>query len=233
MKFGLTQTFTCSYLADHEEQLLVYVDQDNESLKHQYGVLISAGFRRSGDQIYRPQCPSCQACQSIRIPVDMFTPSKSQSRVMRKNQDIRVFPSLTDKPEYYDIYEAYINHRHSDGSMYPASKQQYASFMKSDWMRPHFLECYLGGELIAVAVTDEVNNGFSAMYTFYNPEYESRSIGIFAIISQIKYTLLANKSFLYLGYQVDECAKMNYKSKFLPHQRFLDNKWQLFTKKEA
>lgn len=230
MKFGLTQRFDCSYLDDQQEQLLVFVDEQQAVNQH-YELLIGAGFRRSGEQIYRPHCPKCQACQSIRIPVEQFAPSKSQKRILKRNQDIEIRVSRENKPEYYQLYEQYINQRHSDGSMYPASEQQYFSFVGSQWNVPLFIEFYLEQRLIAVAVTDELEHALSALYTFFAPELSQRSMGTLAILNQIRLSQQMNKAFLYLGYQVDACAKMNYKSKFFPHQRFFANKWQQISKK--
>lgn len=233
MKFGLTQQFTCSYLPEQQEQLLVYVsDTDiNTCTKEQYEVLISNGFRRSGDQVYRPHCPACNACQSIRIPVEMFRPSKAQTRIINKNKDIRMSVSNQDREEYYQLYQKYINTRHRDGSMYPASLQQYRSFIGSGWIDPLFLEFHKGDNLVAVAVTDLLEHALSALYTFFDPEYAQRSLGLYAITRQIDYASQLKKPFVYLGYQVDACQKMRYKSKFMPHQRFFDNKWQLISKK--
>lgn len=230
MKFGLTNAFSCSYLPEQKEQLLVLVDENSFDYQ-QYDLLIAAGFRRSGEQIYRPHCPSCDACQSIRIPVEEFKPSSSQKRILNKNKDIHVIVVYEDKPEYYPLYEEYINTRHHDGSMYPASKQQYSSFIQSLWSEQLFIESYLNDELVAVAVTDVVAHGLSALYTFFAPELEHRSIGTFSILHQIKQASAMGKRYLYLGYQVDACRKMNYKSRFLPHERFLDNKWHRVQKK--
>lgn len=230
MKFGLTQTFACSYLDDRDEQLLVFVEDKPTSTYH-YDVLINSGFRRSGDQIYRPHCPACNACQSIRVPVEQFQPSKSQKRVLSSNRDILVQTSLTDRPEYYELYESYINSRHSDGSMYPASHQQYMSFVQCAWTQPLYLELYQQERLVGVAVTDVLTDAYSALYTFFAPDMANRSLGTLAILKQIEQARRDGKVYLYLGYQVDDCSKMNYKQKFLPHERFFANKWHLITKK--
>lgn len=236
MKFGLTQQFCCSYLPEKHEQLLVFVDAAGSSVaasQGHYDLLLDAGFRRSGEQIYRPHCPACQACQAIRIPVQKFVPSKSQQRVLRKNRDILVQLSFEERASYYSLYEQYINQRHHDGSMFPATRQQYDSFIKCAWNAPVFLEFYLQEELVAVAVTDLLGHALSALYTFFRPDLAERSIGTFAILQQIKQAQNMHKSYLYLGYQIDKCQKMNYKSKFLPHERFYQNKWHLITKKPA
>jgi arginyl-tRNA--protein-N-Asp/Glu arginylyltransferase len=245
MKFGITAPFTCSYLPDQDERLLVFMSDTDPTLA-EYDFLIGAGFRRSGTQVYRPHCASCSACESIRLPIDLFTPSKSQKRIMKRNQDIKIQISHGDKPEYYPLYESYINQRHSDGSMYPASLEQYQGFVLSPWNNALFIELYVTDvnatdvyatdvnakdELIGVAVTDNLVSSLSALYTFFKPEEQQRSLGSFAILQQIELAKTLNKPFLYLGYQIDTCQKMSYKQNFLPHERFFDDKWQLFTKK--
>jgi arginine-tRNA-protein transferase len=235
MKFGITTPFTCSYLPDQEERLLVFVSETEPTIT-EYDFLIGAGFRRSGTQVYRPHCGSCNACESIRLPVDIFTASKSQKRIMKRNQDLTVRVSDSDKPEYYPLYESYINQRHADGSMYPATLEQYQGFILSPWNNALFIELYAtdehaNEELIGVAVTDNLVSSLSALYTFFRPEEQQRSIGTFAILQQIELAKSLNKPFLYLGYQIDTCQKMSYKQNFLPHERFFDDKWQLITKK--
>tara|TARA_R110002167_G_scaffold93030_1_gene249604 strand:+ start:746 stop:1444 length:699 start_codon:yes stop_codon:yes gene_type:complete len=230
MKFGITTPFTCSYLPEQDERLLVFMSETQPTIA-EYDFLIGAGFRRSGTQVYRPHCEACKACESIRLPVHMFRPSKSQKRIMKRNQDLTVRISNSDKPEYYPLYESYINQRHDDGSMYPATLEQYQGFILSPWNNALFIELYANDELIAVAVTDNLVSSLSALYTFFKPEEQQRSLGSFAILQQIELAKSLNKPFLYLGYQIDTCQKMSYKQNFLPHERFFNDKWQLITKK--
>ena len=230
MKFGITQSFPCSYLAEQQERLLVFVEDEAQVSATHYDMLIGAGFRRSGTQIYRPHCLDCQACESLRLPVKHFKPSKSQKRVLKINSDMVIKLSEQDKPEYYPIYEQYINQRHADGSMYPASVEQYRGFVINPWDQALFIEMHLHDKLIGVAVTDKLISGLSALYTFFLPEYAQRSIGTYAILQQVELAQRLNRDFLYLGYQIDSCQKMNYKQNFLPHERFLDDKWQLIVK---
>jgi arginine-tRNA-protein transferase len=226
MKFGITQEFKCSYLPEHNERLLVFAEQTANI--ETYESLIHAGFRRSGEQIYRPHCMNCQACQSIRLPVEQFRPSRSQKRLLNKNKDLRIELSQQNKDNYYDIYEAYINIRHQDGSMYPATRPQYEGFLPSSWLDQYYMEFWLEDRLIGIAVTDALKLSLSALYTFFLPEFENRSIGTWAILQQIELTKELKKPYLYLGYQIDECRKMNYKSNFKPNERFINDRWFLF-----
>ncbi|RDV26165.1 arginyltransferase [Alteromonas aestuariivivens] len=235
MKFGITQAFSCSYLPQQHEQLLVYADEDmNQAWR--YGQLIQVGFRRSGDQIYRPHCPRCQACESIRIPVDDFLPSRSQRRILKKNKSFESRFSRTPAEQYYRLYEKYINCRHADGTMFPPSREQFDSFIQCRWKPPVFIEAYDQNDLIAVAVTDDINAGsdqqaLSALYTFFDPNREKDSIGTWMILQQISFARQLGRKYLYLGYHVAGCRKMDYKQNFIPHERFSDNKWQRNAKK--
>lgn len=100
------------------------------------------------------------------------------------------------------------------------------SFFFSDWLNPVFLEFYQRDKLIAVAVTDALPDSLSAMYTFYDPEFEARSLGTYAILTQLQLALHMGRTYLYLGYQVDNCKKMNYKSSYLPHERLENKVWK-------
>lgn len=230
MKFGVTNKFDCSYLPEMEERLLVFVGYQDNDLMQQYETMLENGFRRSGEQIYRPHCPSCKACESLRIPVRIFKASKSQKRVMKKNSHLSIQIERHAKEEYYQLYEQYINDRHSDGAMYPASREQYDGFLFSYWASPVFMEFWDQDKLIAVAVIDELKQSLSALYTFFHPDYAQHSLGTFAVLQQIQLALTWNKPYLYLGYQIDACQKMNYKQKFLPNERFTEGGWQLFAK---
>jgi len=229
LKFGITQQFDCSYLPDRKEQLLVCVELP-AVLQHVFSDLTESGFRRSGEQIYRPHCLHCNQCQSIKILARAFTISKSQKRVLSKNKDLQIKISQQNKPEYYLLYEKYINNVHFDGAMFPASQEQYDGFVNCEWQRPIFIEAFLNDELIGVAVTDKLKYGYSALYTFFKPSMSKRSLGIFFILQQIQLTADEHLPYLYLGYQVDACKKMNYKQNFYPHERFFNNKWHLSVK---
>ncbi len=229
MKFGVTQAFQCSYLDEQQEQLLVCME-DDEDLNAHYSSLIQVGFRRSGEQLYRPYCKNCNACESLRIVTASFKPSRSQKRILNKNNDIAVETVVHERDDYYSLYETYISLKHSDGSMYPPSYEQYRNFIHCNWQNPIYIEGRIKDKLVGVAVTDKVNRGLSALYTYFDPNMSNRSLGTFFILQQIKECKKLNIPYLYLGYQIDECSKMNYKRKFLPHQRYQNGHWVLFTK---
>ncbi|ART79622.1 arginyltransferase [Oceanisphaera avium] len=224
LKVGVTPAHNCSYLPHQQEQLLVVLDKEQLTCVG-YEQLLSAGFRRSGNDLYRPHCQHCQACESLRIPVANFKPSRSQKRIQRLNRDVEIKISQSDKPGYFSLYQTYIGERHRDGTMFPPSRRQYECFLLSEWHAASFIEFWLAEQLIGVAVTDRLSHAMSALYTFFEPSLAHRSLGTFAILSQLALAKQAQLSWLYLGYQVDECAKMNYKQHFKPHQRLRAGTW--------
>lgn len=224
VKFGLSTTFPCGYLEHEQEQLLVYIDEHPLS-PHMYTMLQQQGFRRSDDQVYKPHCPNCNACQSIRVSPYRFKPSTSQKRVLNKGKSFRVNLSASNKPEYYDLFERYVNAKHKSGVMYPASPEQLSSFTNCEWMEQLFIELYDGNKLIAVAITDVTPDSLSAVYTFYDLDYEKYSLGTLMILQQINLVEQLEKSWLYLGYYIGDCDKMNYKTKFKPYQIRKSSHW--------
>lgn len=227
--FGVTGEFDCNYLPENKERLLIAVDERFKA-PNNYAWLMQEGFRRSGDQVYRPHCINCQACHSIRLPLSDVQLSKSQKRLLKKNKEFSIKVSNSLKHEYYPLYERYVNTLHSDGSMYPANEEQYKSFIENPISKQLFLEVWHGEKLISVAVTDILIDSLSAVYTFYDPDYRKHGLGIYSILQQIAYGQKLNAKFLYLGYQIDDCQKMNYKTKFHPHHRLIKNQWLIINK---
>lgn len=229
-KVSITQTFPCSYLPEQDEKLLIATDERLQNNRG-YSLLMMEGFRRSGEQIYRPHCTACNACQSIRVVVDDFTPSKSQKRSLKRNAHFTVTTSTQLKDDYFNLYENYINTCHQDGSMFPANYQQFKSFLTSKLTKQLFIETWLEDngdkKLICVAVTDMLINGLSAVYTFYHPDFKAYGLGVFSILTQINLCKEYGLPYLYLGYQIDDCQKMNYKNRYFPYERFIKQEWFL------
>jgi arginine-tRNA-protein transferase len=228
-QLAITGSFPCNYLPDQEERLLIATDERLHNSEH-YGWLMSQGFRRSGDQIYRPHCELCSACKSLRVLVKEFLLSKSQKRNIKKNNLFTINISTEKKAIYYPLYENYINTLHSDGSMFPATNDQYNSFISCNVTEQLYLEIWHDNQLISVAVTDVLKDALSAVYTFYHPDYNKHGLGVFSILQQVYLAKDRQKNFLYLGYQIDDCKKMNYKDRYYPHQVLIENRWQTVNK---
>ena len=130
------------------------------------------------------------------------------------------------KNDYYPLYEKYINEIHCDGAMFPATPAQFESFTENNITKQLYIEIYHDEKLISVGVCDDLDNALSAVYTFYHPGYRKYGLGVLSILKQIEICQQLQREILYLGYQIDECEKMNYKSRFKPHQILIDNQWK-------
>ena len=227
LRFFVTPLHTCNYFSDRQAVTLV-VDPALTLNGKQYTELSALGFRRSGEHVYRPHCPNCRDCIPIRLEVNRFRPNRSQRRVWRMNETLR----LVTKPagfeaEHYALYRQYIQARHPAGGMDNDDPQQYRHFIHTDWCPTQLLELREQDELLAVAVTDELENGLSAVYTFYDPTKLGRSLGTYAILRQIEECRRQNRKWLYLGYWIPDSPKMQYKSRFRPFEYFDGQHWRL------
>ena len=220
-----TEPHPCSYL-DDKSAITAFVDPTHEVNSDTYNHLSLLGFRRSGQYVYTPRCGACQACISARVVAATFKPSRQQRRCAKRNADLEVTTTADiDLEEHYDLYQKYVDTRHSDGDMYPATLTQFKAFIGAAWECTRYLEFRLDGQLICCAVVDWLSSGASAIYTYFNPDFSSRSLGTYAIIKQIEITRDYGLDYVYLGYWIRDCDKMNYKSRFRPLQLYINHDW--------
>ena len=217
---------TCAYLPQ-ETAVMHVVDPQFPLTASHYGTLLESGFRRSGDMVYRPGCPACTACKPARIDTRTFQPKRSQRRCLKMNRDIelKVTPSLEER--HFRLYQEYLLSRHADGDMSADSIAEMRSFLLSEWSETLLLEGWLDQQLLFVAVTDVVDEGISALYTFFDPALHRRSLGTYAILQQIDQAKKLGLKWLYLGYWIEKCQKMAYKANFNAVQILSHNEgWQ-------
>lgn len=225
VRLFITHPHDCSYLPE-EKSTTVFVDPDVTIDQHSYTQFSALGFRRSGAYLYRPQCPNCTACTPSRIPVTQFQQNRSQRRIWRKNSDLLV--GLVDNisaAEFYTLYESYIVERHSDGDMFPPSKEQYENFLTKEWNVTHYLAYKSAGKLLALSVVDILDDGISAIYTFFDPKCSKRSLGVYSVLWLVKYAIDLGLPYLYLGYWIKNCEKMRYKLNYRPNQLLINGRW--------
>ncbi len=225
LKVYTTYPHACSYLQDREAVTL-FVDPGTQMDAQLYSRLSRLGFRRSGGHVYRPYCNDCRACIPARIPVADFQPNRSQRRTLRRNADlsVKICDSISDDAAFH-LYQRYIHARHSDGDMYPPDREQYESFLSNEWGVTRYYRFHDGNELLGIAVVDEVEDGLSAIYTFFEPEQANRGLGKFAILWQIEAARELGLPYLYLGYYIRDCAKMAYKLEYRPVELYIDQRW--------
>lgn len=221
----LTEPHPCSYL-EKKEATTAFVDPKYPIDTATYSRLSTLGFRRSGQYVYTPRCASCKACIPVRVHSDTFKATRSQKRCLRRNSDIAVsVHSSIDMDEHYPLYQQYIDTRHGDGDMYPATTTQFSDFIGQPWECSRFIEFRLGGKLVACAASDWLDDGLSAIYTYYNPQMAERSLGTFAILQQIELIRQSPLDYVYLGYWIRDSAKMAYKTKYRPCELYIENRW--------
>jgi arginine-tRNA-protein transferase len=220
-----TLPHACGYFAERTAQNLV-IDPASPQLDQLYGAALERGFRRAGGHLYFPHCASCNACTPCRVDVEHFKPDRSQRRCMKRNADLLVTESMAGyNTERYDLYERYLRRRHLGGGMDEADASDFRRFLTAPWSPTLFLEFRLGSRLLGVAVTDVCLNGLSAVYTFFDPDEEARSLGTYAILQQVELARRRGLPWIYLGFWIKGHPKMDYKQRFKPMQIRTANGW--------
>jgi arginyl-tRNA--protein-N-Asp/Glu arginylyltransferase len=223
----LSMPHPCSYLPGRVATSL-FVDPRAPLESTTYATYMRLGFRRSGDLVYRPHCRDCQACIPVRVPVNLFQPSRSQKRILARNSDVKVTAHApAHDPEHFSLYLRYQKSRHAGGGMDDPDPQKYTSFLLSRHVHTVFYEMRARGRLLGVAVVDHIPDGLSAVYTFFDPLEKRRGLGVFAVLWQIEHAQQLGLQWVYLGYLIRECAKMSYKENYQPLEAYLDGRWRL------
>jgi arginine-tRNA-protein transferase len=238
-EFYVTAPQSCPYLKGrHERKLFTHLTHDKPRLL--VDSLLRGGFRRSQNIAYMPYCEGCQACVSVRVVVDEFVASRSFRRVLARNQDIvatRVAAVPTS--EQYSLFRGYIDDRHGDGGMADMTVLDYAMMVEDSIIDTYLTEYRLPpvisegaggspskGPLVAVALCDRLSDGISMVYSFYDTDDDTRSLGSYMILEQIAEARRLGLPYLYLGYWIEGSRKMAYKRRFGPQERLGSNGWQ-------
>ncbi|GIX36168.1 MAG: putative arginyl-tRNA--protein transferase [Lysobacteraceae bacterium] len=222
----MTPDRRCGYFAGRRARDLV-LDPFHPGLAGLYPGALAAGFRRAGGHLYRPYCEGCTACQPMRVDVLAFRADRSQRRCLRANAELGPFRLLpAPSAEHFALYRRYVRHRHPGGGMDGMDRAEFETFVHATWSPTCMAELRdPSGRLLAVAVTDVLEDGLSAVYTFFEPEQARRSLGTLCILRQIEWARRSGRRWLYLGFYIAGHAKMGYKARFRPAEVLRDGRW--------
>lgn len=229
IQFYVTTPYKCGYLPNKLAQSLIaspqhLIDADI------YNGLIIQGFRRSGKFAYRPHCENCHACIAVRLVLSTFAPTRGQKRAAKQHADLtaQILP-LHYNQAHLELYNSYQSLRHHDDNTIEAKddEEQYRQFLCQSNVESLMIEFRdADNQIKIVSVVDIVQNGVSAVYTFYDALETKASYGTYAIMWLAKWAKSLNLAYLYLGYWVQDSPKMAYKQKFNPQERLIDGEWQ-------
>ncbi len=227
-QFYVTAPQPCPYLAGRMERKL-FTALQGENAERLNDSLSKQGFRRSQNVLYRPACAECSACLSARIRVADFTPSKSQRRIRRRNAALErraSSPWATD--DQYALFRSYLDSRHSDGGMADMDIYEFAAMVEETPIRSRVVEYDETGRdgLVAVSLTDVLDDGLSMVYSFFDPSMDRRSLGTYLILDHVEIAREAGLPYVYLGYWVPGSPKMGYKSRFDALEIYRGGAWR-------
>ena len=237
-QFYLTAPSPCPYLPGQEERK-VFTHLVGERAAELNDLLTHGGFRRSQSIAYRPACETCRACISVRVVAEDFRPTRSMRRNLERNNDlVGEMRVAVPTSEQYAVFRSYLDARHRDGGMADMSVLDYAMMVEDSHVETRMVEYRQRGpdsaingrgtgKLLAVALTDVLSDGLSMVYSCFDAEEASRSLGTFMILDHIARCRRMSLSYVYLGYWVQGSRKMDYKGRFLPQQRLTPDGWKL------
>ncbi len=228
----MTNAAPCPYLPGKvEKKVFTHLLGDSASMLND--MLSHAGFRRSQNIAYRPACDACMACVSVRIVANAFDFRRSFKRIAKTNADLtRDLNAPAATKEQFALLRGYLDARHGDGGMADMTIVDYTAMVEETTVDTHLVEYRLGpdagdeeGRLVAVALTDQLHDGLSMVYSFYDPDLERRSLGTYMVLDHVRRCLQIGLPYVYLGYWVEGCRKMDYKVRFSPLQALGTDGW--------
>jgi len=226
IQFYVTTKYTCGYIDGQDAQSIVATPNKNINSEN-FSSLMNKGFRRSGQFVYKPKCKNCNACIPIRVLASDFNVSKSQKRIKKylDKLSVKLLPLIFNE-EHYNLYVNYQNTRHRNSDGVEDGVADYNNFLIKSNVNSKLVEFRLNNQLKIVTIIDIIDDGISAVYSFYDCSDQKLSLGTTSIIWLLEFCKKENLSFLYLGYWIHESQKMKYKINFKPYELMINGVWQ-------
>jgi arginine-tRNA-protein transferase len=234
-RFYVTSPSPCPYLPDRKERK-VFTELTGSNANELNDALSKIGFRRSQGVAYRPSCIDCSACISVRVLAAEFEPNATQRRLLRRNDDLDVTecrPWSTE--EQFELLRTYLEARHPTGGMVGMDEIDYADMVEQTPVTSHVVEYRepsvdgRAGKLVGACITDTQADGYSLIYSFFEPDNaERQGLGTYIILDHIRRAVRAGLPHVYLGYWIDGSPRMAYKQRFQPLERLGPNGWSRF-----
>lgn len=231
-QFYITAPSPCPYLKGRYEKK-VFTHLVGEQAGSLNNMLSQAGFRRSQGIAYRPACDGCDACISVRIRVNEFTPSRNMRRILNANQNlVRTRKPARATEEQFSLLRSYLDARHQQGGMADMTALDFVSMVEDTAVDTNIIEyrpraADADNRLIATALTDRLEDGLSMVYSFFDPDLSARSLGTYLILDHIALARELGLPYVYLGYWIEGSAKMAYKARFKPLEALTREGWRL------
>ncbi len=218
----------CPYIDGEESRTPLRLQVSPPTLES-FDTFLSKGDRRVGQMLYRTECPSCQACEPIRVPVQTFKRSKSMRKIWNKNQDLRVeLREARFCPEALQLYNRHKLERGLAKNETAMSRSGYENWFTFSCVPTAELRYFLEDKLICVSILDIGKLDTSSVYVFFDPDYSERSLGTFSALFEIDWMQNRAMRYYYLGLYVAQCQHLSYKSRFYPHDRLVKGEWHRF-----
>ncbi len=234
LQFFATAPIPCPYLSGRAERKLV-VELNGADARRAYDDLSRRGFRRSHRFAYRPVCGGCASCVPVRIAVDRFSHSRSTRRILGLSRDLSGHLTAARATiEQYRLFIAYQRRRHGDSEMAAMTFADYRAMVEETPVESALVEFHDKNQnLAAASLIDRLDDGLSAVYSFYDPREEKKSLGIWSILWLVEECRRRRAPYVYLGYWIAESPKMSYKSRFAGLERLTPGGWVRFDAAET
>lgn len=201
----------------------------------QFDQQLAAGDRRMGRYLYRTECPACRACEAIRVPIAEFVPVRTHRRTLRRGDELlqlRIGPPQCDE----ERVELFNRHKQSRGLQHEEAEIDlpgYYQFLVDSGARTLEFSYWHSRQLVSVAISDRGARSFNAVYCYYEPSFDQIGLGTYNVLKQIEVCRQWRLEHLYLGLYIAASPHMNYKARFLPHERLIDGAWRRFARERT